>query len=76
MIVFARDIEVVDGVAVEVAIDGDFGAWIDLEIEGEAVLAGVGTGLQANFHDTFADRGLVGERGDMADNVGHRVMRA
>jgi hypothetical protein len=75
VVVFAGNIEVMNGVAVEIAVNRDFRARVDLQVESEAVLAHVGAGLQADLHDAFADGGLIGERGDVANEVSHVVGR-
>jgi len=57
VVVFSGNIEMMDGVAVEIAVDGNFCPWINFQVEREAVLTRVGTWLETNLHDTLANSG-------------------
>ena len=68
---FTGNIEMMDGVAHEIAVLHDVGGGGDFEFEGEAVLRAVTARLEADLHDALADGGLVGECSGVEDGVDH-----
>ena len=69
--VVAGDIEVVHGVAHEIAVLHDVGGGADVELKAEQTLQSFAAGLQTDFHDALADGRLVGEGGGVEDRVNH-----
>ena len=67
----ARDVEVVDDVAVVILIHPHPGRRRGAETEAHATLAALAARLHARFHDAFADGPLVRKLGDVANGVQH-----
>jgi hypothetical protein len=69
--VTSGDIEVMDRVAVEIAMHADGGARNYVQGKRKATLLGVAARLQANFHHAFAYFWVVAESGNVANEVDH-----
>ena len=69
--VFARNVEVMNGVSEVIAIVKDAGAGFELDLKGETMLGPFRARLQAHLHDAFADGRAIAETGLMTNGVIH-----
>ena len=60
-------------VAKKIVIHHHVSARIGFQRESDAALTGVRARLRADFHNAFADSGMVTERGDVLDGVSHAL---